>query len=83
VFVSVRTPSVHVVELVQEDGFGLKHLVATREAEQRGKRVSSCEERDDEDGENGLAELELWVFRIQPRQDQVSASEVSNCFFPS
>jgi hypothetical protein len=64
VFVLVRIPSVYIVGYVQEDGFSLEHLVATREAEQRRKRVSSCEERDDEDGEDGLAELELWVFGI-------------------
>lgn len=73
-----------VAGVVQEDGFGLEYLIATSEAEQRGERVSGCEECDDEDGQHRLGELELRVFRIEAWEYEVAGAQaVSFPFQPS
>lgn len=64
-------------EVVQEDGFGLEHLIAAGEAQQGRERVAGREESDDEDGQDCLAELELWIFRVQSRKYQVSGAHIS------
>lgn len=69
--------------VVQEDGFGLEHLIATRKAEQCGERVAGGQERDDEDGEDGLAKLELWVLRIQAGEDQISGAQCQCLLLPA
>jgi hypothetical protein len=59
---------------IQEDALCLKGLIATREAEQRGKGIPGREEGDDKDGQHCLAQLELrCVFCVEARQDEVAA----------
>jgi hypothetical protein len=44
---------------IQEDALGLEELIATCEAEECGEGVARGEQCDDEDGQHGLADLEL------------------------
>ena len=50
---------------VQEDGFGLEALAPTSKTEKSSERVARGEERNNEDGEDGLADPELGIFRIE------------------
>jgi hypothetical protein len=60
-------------QVLQKHAFGLEVLIATRETEQRCKRVASCEECDNEDGQYRLADPELWIFCVETWQYEVAA----------
>jgi hypothetical protein len=59
-------------DVLQEDGLGLEDLIAACEAQQGCKGIAGSEQCDYEYREYRLAEFELWVLHIKPRQDQVA-----------
>lgn len=50
----------------------MEDLVATSKAKQRSERVPGSEEGDDENIEDRVAYLELWLLCVEPWKDEVS-----------